>query len=104
MFALTPPSTPRRADPPGLSRPQVSKYDDELFDSEPSDEDRKKRRGVLKTLVLDSIPTEFGFRRYQLALYVKVCAASRHDGQSTMSWIQKVERASIEELEVSDRR
>ena len=57
MFAPTLPSTPRRADPPGLSRLQVSKYDDELFDSEPSDEDRKKRQGVLKTLVLDFIPT-----------------------------------------------
>ena len=102
MFAPTLPSTPGRAGPPGLSRPRVSKDDDELFDSEPNDEDRKKRRGVLKTWVLDAIPTASGFRRYQFALYVKVCAASRHRGRSTMSWLQKVERASLEELKVSD--
>ena len=105
MFGAPPPSSPRRVDPPGLVRPRVSREDDELFESEPSDEDHSKRtRGVLKTMVLDPIPTASGFRRYQLALYVKVCAASRHDGQSTMSWIQKVEKSSLEELEVVDRR
>ena len=102
MFVLTFPRTLKRADPPGLSRPRVSKDDDELFDSEPNDEDRKTRRGVLKILVLDPIPTASGFCRFELALYVRVCAASRHDGQSIMSWIQWVERASLEELKVSD--
>ena len=74
MFGALPPSSPRRVDPPGLSRPRVSGHDDELYKSEPSDEDRsKKKRGALKTLVLDPIPAASGFRRYQLALYVKVC-------------------------------
>ena len=105
MFGALLPSSPRRVDPTGLSRPRVSGEDDELYESELSDEDHsKKRRGVLKTLVLDPIPDASGFRRYQFAVYVKVCTASRHDGQSTMSWIQKVEKASLEELEVSDRR
>ena len=105
MFGALPPSSPRRLDPPGLNRPRVSVKDVELYESEPSDEDRsKKKRGALKTLVRDPIPTASGFRRYQLALYVKVCAASRHDGQSTMSWIQKVEKSSLEELEIVDPR
>ena len=61
-------------------------------------------RGALKTLVLGPIPAASGFRQYQFALYVKVCAASRHDGQSTMGWIQKEEKSSLDELEVVDRR
>ena len=50
-------------DPPGLSRPRVSGEDDELYESEPSDEDPiKKMPGALKTLVLDPIAGASGLR------------------------------------------
>ena len=103
MFPSSAPGTPKPSEPPGFDR--ARKDDDELFDSGPSDEeDRKRRRGQVKALVLDPIPNASGFRRYQLGIRVKVCVASRHDGKSTMRWIQQVETASLAELEVEDKR
>ena len=81
------------------------KDDDELLDRGPSDEeDRKRRRGLVKALVLDPIPNASGFRRYPFGFHIKVCAACRHDGKSTMRWIQQVELAFLDELEVEDKR
>ena len=103
MFPYSVPGTPRPSEPPGFDR--ARKDDDELSASGPSDEeDRKRRRGQVKVLVLDPIPNASGFRRYQLGIHVKVCAASRHDCRSTMRWIQQVESASLAELEVTDKR
>ena len=80
------------------------KDDDELLERGPSDEeDRKRRRGLVKALVLDPIPNASGFQRYQFGIHVKVCAASKHDGKFTMRWIQQVEIACLAELEVEDK-
>ena len=91
MFSSLAPGTPRPSEPPGFDRARKDD-DDEVYDSGPSDEeDRKRRRGQVKVLVFDPITNASGFRRYQLGILVKVCAASRHDGKSTMRWIQHME-------------
>ena len=71
------------------------------------EEDRKRKRTPLKTLVLDLFPPNAsGFRRWQLVFYVKICFASRHDSDSIMAWIQYVQKknVTIAGLEVSDKR
>ena len=70
------------------------------------DEDRKRRRTLVKTLVLDPIPNASGFRRWQFVFYVKISFASRDDSDSSMAWIQCVEKPGVNfaDLEVSDKR
>ena len=103
MFPSSVPGAPKPSEPLGFDR--ARKDDDEFFESGPcNEEDRKRRRGQVKALVLDPIPNASGFHRYQLGIHVKVCAASRNYGNSTMRWKQQVESATLAELEVQDKR
>ena len=68
------------------------------------DDDSKRRRGQVKALILEPIPSASGFRFFQLSNYNNVCATTKQDCIRPLRWIQQVEKATLAELEVPDKR
>ena len=102
------PGASRSAEAASTSRVRESgQDDDELFRSFSSDdEDRKRNRRTVTSLVLDPLSNAMGFPRWRFNFNFKICEASRHDSTAIMAWILQVEKPHVilEDLDVSDKR
>ena len=95
----SPPSTPGAS---GARRSRKSKKSKRSPSSSSSstEDDIRRRKGAVKSLTLDPLPSAVGFREWVQDTYVKVNAASKRSKRRALRRLQRIETASdISELE-----
>jgi hypothetical protein len=70
-----------------------------------SEDELRRRRGLVKAMVLPEVPAASGLRAWIQTLYVRICAASKRNKTRTLKWVKECEHANhISELERSGKR
>lgn len=90
--------------PPGLGRAGVGRdmvpMQAQVDSDDSSEDEHRRRRGIVKTICLAPIPTAIGFRRWHQEMFIQVCASSKRSQRRTMAWLKETETKNLEELEV----
>lgn len=87
-----------------MPQPAAARPHDEDSGSS-SEDDNRRKRGTVKTFVLDPIPQASGFRMWMQDLYTRVSTASKRNARRTLAWIKAVEASeNISPLEISSRK